>query len=58
MNTTIREVVSSGDEAVQARALSDRKEFKQRPKKFGRTYGKSPRQHNGLHRRRKKKLRW
>ena len=29
-----------------------------RPTKFGRNYGARPKQHNGLHRRRRKKLRW
>ena len=29
-----------------------------RPTKFGRNYGSRPKQHNGLHRRRRKKLRW
>ena len=29
-----------------------------RPTKFGRRYGKRPQQFNGMHRRRRKKLRW
>ena len=43
---------------VSQRAPKPPKHFGSRPKKYGRTYGKGPSQHNGMHRRRRKKLQW
>ncbi len=59
MNTSAKDLISdSGDMTVEQRATPSRNPFGPRPTKFGRSYGKAPRQHNGMHRRRKKKVRW
>ncbi len=60
MNSSAKDLISDGgDEAVQGRTdAPNRNSFGPRPTKFGRSYGKGPRQHNGIHRRRKKKVRW
>ena len=47
-----------GGDVVRQRAAKGPKHFGTRPKKFGRTYGKGPSQHNGMHRRRRKKVQW
>ena len=59
MNTAAKDLIADdGDEIVVRRDAPKRPSFGPRPTKFGRSYGKGPRQHNGMHRRRKKKTRW
>lgn len=51
------------EQELEERAVPNRRPEKvppkqSRPTKFGRNYGKGPQQFNGMHRRRRRKMRW
>lgn len=58
MNVSAESLREQDGWTVQRRAAAPPKHFGSRPKSYGRTYGKAPSQHNGMHRRRRKKLQW